>query len=138
MLSVARRVILSRRNAASLLLVAGLLAVTAGTAGAGPGAVTTRGGETIGRGHRPEVYIDVPPPPDIYRQQGVYFYGKERVEVPGTVAVNVPPYVCDLDGETFSDKETFVAHLRTSHGELLGGIAAPFVVYEGQVHFVGR
>ena len=88
------------------------------------------------------VYTYVPFPDEVgrrpYGHGGVYFYGKERIEVPGAVAVNKPPYVCDLDQKTFPDKERFVAHLRAAHGKLAswaGG--SPFVVLDGQVHFIG-
>lgn len=86
----------------------------------------------------PHVYVPVPPPSDSYEDPGVRFFGRNRVEVPGAVTVNAPPYVCDLDGRTFGDKQSFVTHLKTTHGSELRESADPFVVDEGQVHFTGR
>jgi hypothetical protein len=94
-------------------------------------------------GNDPKVYTWVPPPDPVYDgtygDGGVYFYGKDRMEVPGVVAVNRPPYVCDLDRQVFRDKQSFVAHLRRSHGDRLAESRDPsFVVHDGQVHFTGR
>ena len=86
----------------------------------------------------PHVYVPVPPPTDSYQDQGVRFFGRNRVEVPGAVTVNLPPYVCDLDGRAFDDKQSFVVHLKTTHGSELRESADPFVVDAGQVHFTGR
>lgn len=93
--------------------------------------------------NRVDVYTWVPPPDGLYDTSSaggrVYFYGKDRMEVPGVVAVNRPPYVCDLDRQVFRDKQTFVAHLRTMHGDRLADRPDPaFVVRNGQVHFTGR
>jgi hypothetical protein len=86
----------------------------------------------------PYVYVPVPPPSDVNQQRGVQFFGRNRVEVPGAVTVNTPPYVCDPDGRTFDDKQSFVAHLRTTHDSELRESTAPFVVDAGQVHFTGK
>jgi hypothetical protein len=86
------------------------------------------------------VYIDVPAPADVYGPRGPRFHGQgERLEVPGSVTINVPPYGCDLDDMTFRDKGTFTAHLRTLHSAELEASSAPFVIDpQGQVRFVGR
>lgn len=90
-------------------------------------------------GDSTRVYTEVPPPTNVYDGAGgVSFYGKSRIEIPGAVAVNKPPYVCDLDRGEFDAKEAFVAHLQTAHGSQLEEGARSFVVHEGQVHFVGR
>jgi hypothetical protein len=89
----------------------------------------------------PKVYTWVPPPEGVYDGSyghgGVYFYGKDRMEVPGVVAVNRPPYVCDLDRQAFRDKQSFVAHLRRTHGDRLAE-RPDFIVHDGQVHFTGH
>jgi hypothetical protein len=128
----------ARRKAASLLLAAGLCVVTGATAIADPDTATPLTDEGLPRRPQPGVYLEIKPPEEIFGPPEVYFFGKKRVDVPGSVAVNVPPYVCDVEGDTFSDKAEFAAHLRMSHGELLRQIADPFIVYEGQVHFVGK
>lgn len=84
------------------------------------------------------MYTYVPPPEGLYESPTVSFYGKKRIEVPGAVAVNRPPYVCDLDRRTFRAKEPFVAHLWAAHGSQLDRSSQPFVVHQGQVHFVAR
>jgi hypothetical protein len=106
----------------------------------GPGIMATDGEESYhaGGGSAVRLHIPAPPPDGVYEQQAPQFFGRERVEVPGAVAVNVPPYVCDVDGKTFSTKKDFVAHLQTSHGKLLRQIDDPFTVHRGQVHFRGK
>jgi len=137
--SAARRATRARRNkAASLLLAAALCVVTGATAVAESDAVTLRTYERFPMGQQPGVYLEIEPPDEIFGPQELYFFGGKRVDVPGSVAVNVPPYVCDVEGNSFSDKAEFAAHLRMSHGELLRQIADPFIVHEGQVHFVGK
>jgi hypothetical protein len=83
------------------------------------------------------VHVVVPPPAPLERR-GLYFYGKERVEVPGIVSINRRPYVCDVDHRTFRDKQTFVAHLRVDHAADFRRSADPFVIRDGQVHFPGN
>ena len=83
------------------------------------------------------VYTYVPPPPDLYESQAPYFYGRARIEVPGAVTLNTAPYACSLDGATFPDKASFVAHLQTRHRGELSASPDPFVVgTDGQVRFV--
>jgi hypothetical protein len=61
------------------------------------------------------------------------------MEIPGVVAVNRPPYVCDLDEQVFGDKQAFAAHLRAVHGDRLLERPAPsFVIVDGQVHYTGQ
>jgi hypothetical protein len=90
------------------------------------------------RGENPEVYVPLAPPADLYKDRGVKFHGRARIEVPGAMTVNEPPYVCDLEGSVFEDKGSFVAHLRTQHSTRLRESQDPFVVEAGQVHFVGK
>jgi len=119
-----------------------IVALAADIVAADPGRASPHQGGPHGRG-QPRVYTWVPPPDAVYdgsyNRGRVYFYGKDRMEVPGVVAVNRPPYVCDLDGRVFRDKEAFVAHLRTTHVDRLQERPDPsFVVLDGQVHFTGR
>lgn len=110
-------------------MVVGTAGAEAGSAGAGPAAND--------RHDRGRVFTYVPPPPDLYHRREPYFYGRERIEVPGAVTVNTPPYACSLDGRTFPDRATFVTHLKTEHRAVLAGSRDPFVVAEdGQVRFV--
>jgi hypothetical protein len=108
-----------------------------GTAGVGaePGK-----GLAIGHGRRDggtDVYTYVPPPPDLYERREPYFYGRERIEIPGALTVNKPPYACSLDGRTFQDRSAFATHLKTEHRSALETSFDPFVVAEdGQVRFV--
>ena len=97
-----------------------------------------RHGASDRQGADPYVYVPVPPPAEPYRDPGVQFFGRNRVEVPGAVTVNAAPYICDLDRRTFDDKQSFVAHLKAAHGSALSEAADPFVVDAGQVHFTGR
>lgn len=119
-----------------------IVALAADIVAAEPGKPSPHQRGPHGRG-RAGVYTWVPPPDAVYDgsygRDGVYFYGKDRMEVPGVVAVNRPPYVCDLDGRVFRDKGAFVAHLRTTHVDRLQERPDPsFVVRDGQVHFTGR
>ncbi len=121
---------------------AAILALTAEAVVADPGRDGPRQMGPRGR-NRADVYTWVPPPEELYDgsygRGRVYFYGKDHMEVPGVVAVNRPPYVCDLDRQVFRDKQAFVAHLRTTHRDRLGERPDPsFVVRDGQVHFTGR
>jgi hypothetical protein len=129
-----------RRDASWVPLVSGtalLAVVTLGAAGVGaePGR-----GVAIGRGRADrgtEVYTYVPPPPDLYERREPYFYGRERIEIPGALTVNTPPYACSLDGRTFGDRSGFAMHLKTEHRSALEASLDPFVVGEdGQVRFV--
>jgi hypothetical protein len=129
-----------RFESVTVLVVVTLLVLIGATGRAAAEPDSTRGSVPGRRAHpgphQAKVYTYVPPPEEIYGRQGPYFYGKERIEVPGTVAVNKPPYVCDLDEKTFKAKAAFLGHLQVKHGGLLRRNRAPFVVYEGQVHFV--
>ena len=44
-----------------------------------------------------------------------YFGRRHRHLVPGTATINGMGYICDLDGKRFTDRDVFVAHLRTAH-----------------------
>jgi hypothetical protein len=128
-------------DAARVALVAtfGVGCVAVSIAAANPTTVPAPHGTH--RVHDPgvRVYTYVPAPANVYGHPDVYFYGRDRIEVPGAVTINAPPYVCDLDEATFGDKLAFVAHLRTTHSARLREAASPFVVSpRGQVHFVGQ
>ena len=130
-----RGAVVSVSSAVAMALAVSLVAADPG----GPGPVHGRG---RGRG-QPDVFTWVPPPEmpydGGYGRGRVYFYGKDRLDVPGVVAVNRPPYVCDLDERTFADKQAFVAHLRSAHPDRLAERPEPsFVIVDGQVHFTGR
>jgi hypothetical protein len=84
------------------------------------------------RGVRPEVFIPIDPNPPPMQ----YFGRGDHHVVPGTVTINRAPYRCDLDKRTFTDREAFVAHLRTSHRVATEDIPDRLVVLDGVVHFV--
>lgn len=121
------------RATAAAVVMAGLLAVAAGTAN------PSLAGEPLRLSFRaePEVYMSLPPPPELQEDPGVRVRGRRRIEVPAAVTINAPPYVCDLEGDTFADKQAFVSHLRARHGAVLRDASDPFVVDDGQVHFIG-
>ena len=83
----------------------------------------------------PEVFIAVPP----YEHERLHYFGRQdRHVVPGAVTINRAAYRCDLDHKSFSDRDTFVAHLRTVHKVPLNEIPARVVLRDGLVHFVAR
>ena len=90
------------------------------------------------RSDRPRVEAVVPVPPTEHER--VYYFGRRYHHlVPGTVTIDRPPYVCDLDGRTFGDEDDFVAHLRTAHRALPEAIPDQLVVHhDGRVHFIGK
>jgi hypothetical protein len=105
----------------ALLAVAALL-LAAGFAGADDG----------GRG-RPDVTVLVPVPlPSAERSPGDAY----RRLIPGTVAINGAPYVCDLDDQRFTERDAFVAHLRAVHRTPVEQIPGRLLVLDGRVHFV--
>lgn len=81
----------------------------------------------------PYVFI----PLDPTRQQPLYFFGGRATSLPGVVSVDRPPYVCDVDGKTFTDGQRFVAHLHLAHQLPLASVPQAVIVYDGQVHFAG-
>ncbi|HLK12525.1 MAG TPA: hypothetical protein VKW76_14205 [Candidatus Binatia bacterium] len=91
-----------------------------------------------GAGQRPggRTGIDVVVPVDPYEHDRLHWFdGQPHHLVPGTVTIDAPPYVCDRDGETFTDQEAFAAHLRSAHRVPAGQIPSRLVVEGGQVHF---
>ena len=53
------------------------------------------------------------------------------------MTIDVPPYRCDVEGTSFSDREAFVAHIRAVHRTPPAKIADHVVVKDGRVHFIG-
>ena len=88
-----------------------------------------------GRG-RADVDVVVPIVP---HDPGVEWFGRrDHHAVPGTVTINDPPYRCDVEGKSFSDREDFVAHIRRVHRTHPDEIADHLVVQDGRVHFIGH
>ncbi len=86
---------------------------------------------------RADVDVIVPVPP--FEHQRLHYFGRrDHHLVPGTVTINGAPYVCDLDRRRFSDRDRFVAHLRTAHHAAPERIPDQLVVLDGRVHFVGE
>ncbi len=85
----------------------------------------------------PRVDAVVPVPP--FEHERLHYFGRRHHHlVPGTVTIDRPPYVCDLDHQTFGDQDTFVAHLRGAHHARPESIPDALVVVEGQVHFLAQ
>jgi hypothetical protein len=87
-----------------------------------------------GRPGRPEVDVIVPLDPREHDRLH-WFDGEPHHLAPGTVTIDAPPYVCDRDGKTFTDRDAFTAHLRRAHGVPAAAIPRRLVVEGGQVHF---
>jgi len=88
---------------------------------------------------RPRTDIDLVlplPPTEHHRLQ--FFGGRDHHLVPGTATIDGSPYLCDVDGLGFRDREAFVAHLRTVHRTSPEEIPASLVIVDGRVHFVPR
>jgi hypothetical protein len=89
------------------------------------------------RSAKPRVDAIVPVPPT--EHQRLHWFGRRRQHgVPGTVTINRPGYVCDLDGTAFRDEDELVAHVRTVHRTPEAGIADRLLVRDGRVHFVAE
>lgn len=85
---------------------------------------------------RPNVDAVVPIPP--YEHERLHWFGRRHHHlVPGTVTINRRPYVCDLDGRRFRERDDFVAHLRTAHRLAAADIPERLQVRDGVVHFIG-
>src|SRR5262249_26512594 len=79
-----------------------------------------------------DVWIPVDPGP----HENVYWFdGRTHHGAPGTVTINRPGYICDLDRRAFSRREDFVDHLQRKHKVPPDHVADSLVTFDGQVHF---
>jgi len=79
-----------------------------------------------------DVWIPVDPGP----HENVYWFdGRTHHGAPGTVTINRPGYICDLDRRAFSRREDFVDHLQRKHKVPPDHVADSLVTIDGQVHF---
>ena len=86
---------------------------------------------------RPDIDVVVPVVPTEHER--LHWFGRrDHHPVPGTVTINGAPYVCDVDGKRFKDRDTFVAHLRAAHRTPAAKIPDRLLVRDGRVHFVGE
>ena len=67
-----------------------------------------------------------------------YFGRRHRHLVPGTATINGMGYICDLDGKRFTDRDVFVAHLRTAHHTPPARIPELLLMDDGRIHFLGE
>ena len=67
-----------------------------------------------------------------------YFGRRHRHLVPGTATINGMGYICDLDGKRFTDRDVFVAHLRTAHHTAPARIPELLLMDDGRIHFLGE
>src|SRR5207244_3387916 len=89
-------------------------------------------------GSRARSDIDVIVPVAPTEHERLHYFGRrDHHLVPGTVTINGAPYVCDVDGKRFTDRDTFVAHLRAAHRTPAAKIPDRLLVRGGRVHFVG-
>src|SRR5947208_14324085 len=88
-----------------------------------------------------------PPPPGVEaivpvepeEHERLHYFGRRHHHlVPGTVTIDRPPYVCDVDGRQFTQGDDFVAHLRAVHHARPDEIPELLLVRDGVVHFPGR
>src|SRR5438445_12852103 len=61
-----------------------------------------------------------------------------RALLPGTATINGMGYICDLDGKRFTDRDVFVAHLRTAHHTPPARIPELLLMDDGRIHFLGE
>jgi hypothetical protein len=86
---------------------------------------------------RTDVDVIVPLPPS--EHQRLHYFGRRHHHlVPGTVTINARPCVYDLDKKSFTDRDAFVAHIRTVHHTPPGKIPDLLLVRDQQVHFIGK
>jgi len=96
-----------------------------GGAGGGPG------------GGAPGVWLDVPIDP--YEHERMYWKRRSPKDyVPGAIAIDRAPYVCDIDQRSFSDADRFAAHLRIDHGVPYERIRDVLVEVDGVYHYAGE
>jgi hypothetical protein len=112
------------------LAVVALLGLVAGAAA----------GDDRGRRGWGQPDLDIWVPIDPYEHERMYWKRKsDRDLVPGGVSINGKPrYVCDLDDETFTDRERFAAHLRLEHAVPADRIRESLVDDDGVIHFAGE
>ena len=111
-------------------LLAGLLLLVAWAA---PALADDRG-----RGRNQGADVDVWVPVDPYEHQRMYWSdGQDHHSVPGTVTINGSPYICDLDGAKFTERDAFLYHLRRKHDVDPARASQLLMVRDGRVHFVG-
>jgi hypothetical protein len=92
-----------------------------------------------GRGRDRGADVDVFVPVDPYEHERMYWSdGQDHGSVPGTVTINGSPYICDLDGARFTDRDAFLYHLRRAHHVNPSRASQLLVVRDGRVHFVGE
>lgn len=106
--------------------------------GGGPG----KGGRP-GPGPRPGpsygAGVDVWVPIDPYEHERTwYMHRSDRSLVPPAVSIDEDPYICDLDGRRFADREQFVGHLRGDHGIPRDDIRRGIYEVDGLVHFAAE
>ena len=93
----------------------------------------------LAEGPRVRTDVDVVVPVAPTEHERLHYFGRrDHHLVPGTVTINGAPYVCDVDGRRFTDRDAFVAHLRATHGAPAARIPDLLVVRDGRVHFVGK
>jgi hypothetical protein len=125
-----------------LALVAGPLLAQDARVGGAP----ARGARPApGPGHRPPPGpgygngLDIWVPIDPYEHERTwYMHRSDRSLVPPAVSIDGEPYVCDLDGKRFSDREKFVGHLRGDHGIPRDEIRRGIYEVDGLVHFAAE
>ncbi len=80
--------------------------------------------------------LDIVVPVDPRPHEDVYWFGgTSHHAVPGTVAIDRDPYVCDLDGGRFRSSEALVAHAVGRHGVAAADIGDRLVAVDGVLHF---
>jgi len=85
---------------------------------------------------RPVPNVDVWIPVDPGSHEDVYWFdGRTHHAAPGTVTINRPGYICDLDHKAFSRRDDFVDHLERKHKVTSDHLTDSLVTVDGQVHF---
>lgn len=83
--------------------------------------------------------LDVRIPEIPQEHERLKFFDKKRHhDAPGTVTIDKPGYVCNVDGRGFTRRDAFVAHLRIDHHVPAERVPEVLVTYDGQVHFAGE
>jgi hypothetical protein len=80
--------------------------------------------------------VDVVLPVEPREHERLQWFGRRGHHlVPGTVTINRAPYVCEVEGGEFRQRDEFVAHLRLVHGVAVEEIADAVVLTDGQIRF---